>query len=134
MMYWNPDRTIVEKIVFHERLSNVIQKDEWIIDGNYGSTIELRLQACDTVFFLDYPTEICLEGIRERREKARSDMPWIEKIDEEDAEFIEFIVNFNLHSRPAIVELLNKYSDKTIRIFKNRNDADAFLKSLKTKE
>jgi hypothetical protein len=23
---------------------------QWIIDGNYGSTMELRLTACDTVF------------------------------------------------------------------------------------
>lgn len=51
MMNWNTDRTTVDKSVFRERLLNTIQKSEWIIDGNYGSTIELRLQACDTVIF-----------------------------------------------------------------------------------
>lgn len=130
MMYWNANRTIVEKFIFRERLSAIIQNDEWIIDGNYGSTVELRLQACDTVFFLDYSTDICLEGVRERRGKARSDMPWVESVDEEDAEFIEFIKNFNLQSRPEIIDLLNKYSDKDIHILKNRNDADEFLESL----
>lgn len=49
--------------------------DEWIIDGNYGSTIELRLQACDTVVFLDYSTNICLDGIKKRRGKPRTDIP-----------------------------------------------------------
>ena len=91
MMNWNSDRTTVDKAVFRERLTNTIQMDEWIIDGNYGSTIELRLQACDTVIFLDYPLNVCLDGIKERRGKARTDMPWIENEDEEDAEFIEFI-------------------------------------------
>lgn len=127
MMNWNSDRTTVEKSVFLERLSDAIQRDKWIIDGNYGSTIELRLQACDTVIFLDYPLDICIDGIRKRRGKPRTDMPWIESENEEDTEFIEFVKNFNSESRPQILDLLNKYSDKVIYIFKNRGEADRFL-------
>ena len=125
MMYWNADKTTVEKSVFLERLSVVLEKDEWIIDGNYGSTMELRMAACDTVFFLDYPLDVCLNGIKERRGKPRSDMPWIET--EEDAEFIEFIKSYNEQQKPKVLELLEKYSDKNIVIFKSREQADAFL-------
>ena len=132
MMYWNADKTTVEKSVFLERLSAVLEKDEWIIDGNYGSTMELRMVACDTVFFLDYPLEICLDGIKERRGKPRSDMPWIET--EEDAEFIEFIKNYEEQQKPKVLELLKKHSDKNIIIFKSRDQADAFLKKLLLKE
>ena len=125
MMYWNADKTTVEKSVFLERLSAVLEKDEWIIDGNYSSTMELRMVACDTVIFLDYPLDVCLDGIRERRGKPRSDMPWIET--EEDSEFIEFIKNYNEQQKPKVLELLEKYSDKNIIIFKGREQADAFL-------
>ena len=125
MMYWNADRTTVENSVFLERLSAVLEKDEWIIDGNYSSTMELRMVACDTVIFLDYPLEICLDGIKERRGKPRSDMPWIET--EEDAEFIEFIKSYNEQQKPKVLELLEKYSDKNIVIFKSREQTDAFL-------
>ena len=125
MMYWNADKTTVEKSVFLERLSAVLEKDEWIIDGNYGSTMELRMAACDTAIFLDYPLDVCLDGIKERRGKPRSDMPWIET--EEDAEFIEFIKNYNEQQKPKVLELLEKYSDKNIVIFKSREQADAFL-------
>ena len=125
MMYWNADKTTVEKSLFLERLSAVLEKDEWIIDGNYGSTMELRMVACDTVIFLDYPLEVCLDGIKERRGKPRSDMPWIET--EEDAEFIEFIKNYNEQQKPKVLELLKKHSDKNIIIFKSREQADAFL-------
>ena len=125
MMYWNADRTTVENSVFLERLSAVLEKDEWIIDGNYSSTMELRMVACDTVIFLDYPLEICLDGIKERRGKPRSDMPWIET--EEDAEFIEFIKNYEEQQKPKVLELLKKHSDKNIIIFKSREQADAFL-------
>lgn len=78
MMYWNPDKTIVDKSVFRERLAKAISQEKWIIDGNYGSTLELRMEACDTVIFLDYPLEVCLEGIQMRKGKPRPDMPWIE--------------------------------------------------------
>ena len=104
--------------------------DEWIIDGNYGSTMELRLQACDTVIFLDYPLDVCLEGIKARRGKPRPDMPWIENEDEEDAEFIAFIKNFNFQSRPEVMELLVKYSYKDIYVFKSRNETEEFLNLL----
>ena len=125
MMYWNADKTTVEKSVFLKRLSVVLEKDEWIIDGNYGSTMELRMAVCDTVIFLDYPLDVCLDGIKERRGKPRSDMPWIET--EEDAEFIEFIKNYNEQQKPKVLELFKKHSDKNIIIFKSREQADAFL-------
>ena len=125
MLYWNADRTTVEKEVFRQRLAQVLRQPAWIIDGNYASTMELRLQECDTVFFLDYPVEICLEGIRERRGKKRSDIPWVEI--EEDAEFLEFIRNFQTQSRPQIFELLEKYPHKSIHRFTGREEATAFL-------
>ena len=125
MMYWNADKTTVEKSVFLERLSVALEKDEWIIDGNYGSTMELRMAACDTVIFLDYPLDVCLDGIKERRGKPRSDLPWIET--EDDEEFIEFIKSYNEQQKPRVLELFKKYSDKDIIIFKSREQADAFL-------
>lgn len=128
MLYWNADKTTVDKPVFLKRLTAVLEQNQWIIDGNYGSTMELRLQACDTVIFLDYPPQVCLSGIRERRGKARSDIPWVET--SEDAEFTEFVMRFNSQSKPQILELLRKRSHKNIYIFTNRAQADEFLAQL----
>ncbi len=129
MMNWNADRTIVEKEVFMSRLQDAISQDSWIIDGNYNGTMEMRVQACDTVFLLDYPLEVCLSGIQERKGKPRSDMPWIEPADEDDEEFITFIKDFREKSRPRIIELLKKY-DREVNHFTSRADADAFLQKL----
>ena len=126
MMFWNADKTTVEKSVFLDRLSAVLEKDEWIIDGNYSSTMELRMEKCDTVFFLDYPTDVCLDGVKERRGKARDDIPWIEY--EEDIEFTEFIKSFNEQQKPKIIERLNKHSDKNIIVFTDRKQSEEFLK------
>ena len=128
-MYWNADKTCVEKSLFLKRLSDALQKDEWIIDGNYGSTMEKRLEVCDTVIFLDFPKELCIKGVLERRGKPRSDMPWIET--EEDAEFMEYIKSFNEQQRPQILELLKKYSGKSIVIFNSRDQEEEFINSKK---
>lgn len=128
MMYWNADRTVVSREVFRERLNTVLQQERWIIDGNYGSTMELRMEACDTVFFLDYPLEICLSGVAARKGRSRSDMPWEERVeDAPDEEFMELIHGFEKKNRPQILELLERYSHKDIIVFHSREEAQAYL-------
>ncbi len=127
MMFWNTDKTTVEKTVFLEKLRAVLQKDEWIIDGNYSATMELRIKQCDTVFFLDYPPDVCLQGIKERQGKPRSDMPWCDT--EDDVHFIEFVKNYNLESRPKVMELLQKNANKNVFVFTAREQAKDFLNS-----
>lgn len=131
MLYWNADKTTVPKEVFRARLKEILAKDEWIIDGNYASTMEWRMEACDTVFFLDMPVETCLEGVESRRGKPRPDMPWVET--EADEEFIAFISSFIAESRPKIMELLDSVNGKTVVKFKNRAQIAEFLDKLQEK-
>lgn len=128
MLFWNADKTTVEKSVFLERLLGVVEKDSWIIDGNYSNTLALRLEACDTVFFLDFETAVCLGGVKARRGKPRSDMPWIET--EEDAEFTAYIASFCKEKRPLLLRLLAEHPEKRLFVFKSREEADAFLADL----
>ncbi len=128
MLYWNSDKTTVSRETLIERMQPILEQEAWIIDGNYLSTMPLRIKKCDTVFFLDYPTELCLDGVKFRIGKPRPDMPWIET--EEDREFIEYIKSFSAESRPKILELLEKHSDKTIYIFKTREQSNDFLKGI----
>lgn len=129
MMYWNDDRTRVDRDVFYAKLQDILATDEWIIDGDYISTMELRMKRADTIIFLDYSLEICLQGARARVGQVRSDMPWVEVEKEVDSEFITRINNYNSEKRPIVIGLLNKYSDKTVVILKSRAQADEFIKN-----
>ena len=130
MMYWNADKSTVDRSIFLQRLTDALNKEAWIIDGNYTSTMELRMSRCDTVFFLDLPVEVCLDGVASRRGKPRTDMPWIEV--DEDTEFTDFIKKFNEQEAPRARALIEKYKDtKKIIIFKSREEADSFLTDLK---
>ena len=126
MMFWNSDKTTVTKEIFRSRLDEVLLQEQWIIDGNYASTMDLRMEKCDTVFFLDYPTDLCLKGIEERMNRPRSDIPWVET--EHDEEFLKFIENFQTESRPKIIDLLKKHSNKQIFVFKSRAEAEEYIK------
>lgn len=130
MLYWNADGTCVQKEVFLERLNQAVRQDAWIIDGNYGSTLELRMKACDTIIFLDYPLDVCLDGIQARRGQARSDIPWIEPTDNMDESFVEFVKDYRQTSRPGVMQMLQKYEDKNIIILKSRDEGNVFLKGL----
>lgn len=128
-IWHKPDKTHISREEFDKSISDVFSLNEWIIDGNYNRTIELRLKECDTVFLFDLPTEVCLQGAKDRIGKGRYDLPWIEN--EFDPEFEQFIRNFSNTSLPVIYDLIEKYKDeKHIFIFKSRKDADEFINKL----
>ncbi len=100
------DRTTVTQEEFDAKLKEILNKEKWIIDGNFSRTMEIRLKECDTVFFLDYPLEVCLEGAASRVGKEREEMPWIEE--EFDPEFKQWIVDFPKEKIPLIYNLIEK--------------------------
>lgn len=128
MIWHKADKTNVSREEFDQKLGEILKKECWIIDGNYQRTLELRLKECDTVFLMDFPTEICLIGAESRIGKKREDMPWVES--EFDEEFKQWIMDFSQDILPKTYELLEKYKDeKRIIIFKARCEIERFLKN-----
>lgn len=126
MIWHKPDKTNVSQEEFDRRLIEILQKDEWIIDGNYLRCMPLRLEYCDLIYFFDLPMEECLAGALDRIGTKREDMPWVEE--EADEEFMEYIRNFPNIQLPKIYELID-HSDKELIIFKSREDADEYLRN-----
>lgn len=127
-IWHKPDKTHIPREEFDKRITEIFSEPEWIIDGNYKRTIEMRLKECDTVFLFDLPVEICLQGVTERIGKGRYDLPWIET--EPDPEFIKFIAEFPKDTLPYIYGLIDKYkSEKQVIIFKSREQSDEYLLS-----
>ncbi len=130
LFFWREDRTTVPRPEFLRHLEQVLREKRWIIDGNYGSTMERRVAACDTVYFLDYPLEVCLAGLRERKGRPRADAAFYFPSDEKNDAFYDFVANYNVESRPKVMELLSRYPDKEVVIFKSRDEANAYLASM----
>lgn len=129
MLWHREDKTTVEREEFDRRVAEILAEEEWIIDGNYLRTMEMRMKRCDTVFFLDYPLELCLEGVRARIGKKREDMPWVEE--ELDEEFRQWIEDFPRTQLPYLYELLDQYrAEKQVFVFKSRQEAGEYLNSV----
>ena len=128
MLWHRPDRTNVSQEEFDEKLRELLEKERWIIDGNYLRTMEMRLRACDTVFLLDYPLEVCLAGAKARIGKEREDLPWVER--ELDPEFRQWILDFSRDQMPQIRELQEKYREKDWICFRSREEAEEYLLGL----
>ena len=89
----------------------------WIMDGNYGGTLDVRLAAADTVIFLDLPPTLCVARVvwrwlryagRTRPDMARG-CP--ERL---DVKFLRWIWNYPRTNRPSILEKLARLEGKRV--------------------
>lgn len=128
-LWHKADRTHITREEFDRVLAEWLARPAWILDGDYSRTLPQRLEACDTVFFLDFPLEVCLAGVENRRGAQRPDMPWVEE--ELDAEFLQYILDFGQAQLPAIRAMLEPYRGRRqILTFRSRAGADAWLNAL----
>jgi adenylate kinase family enzyme len=78
-LYWSPGWVEPDKDAWKRQVQRLIGRERWILDGNYGGTLDLRLAACDTVIFLDLPRVVCLWRVVRRSMahggRARADLP-----------------------------------------------------------
>ena len=130
MIKHKPDRTEILREEFNIKLAEIIKMPEWIIDGNYQRTLEVRMEEADTIILFDLPTEVCLDGAKARIGTKREDLPWIETEETFEGGFKQFIEDFSEKRLPEIYSLLKKYRDKEIVVFRSREDADVFISLL----
>jgi len=94
--YWKPGWVATGKEEWVDKIKKMMEGEQWIIDGNYNSSLELRYQAADLILFLDMNRFVCLYSAWKRHGKKRSDLPEYleEKKDKEFLEFLLWIWNF----------------------------------------
>lgn len=125
-IWWKSDGTHILRDEFDGKLRQLFETDYWILDGDYSRTYKMRMDACDTIVFLNYSKEQCMEGIHERVATERNDCP-INVIDEG---LLREIEKYDTINRNEILELLQEYQEKEIYVFHTREEADLFLDAL----
>lgn len=131
-LYWKKGWEKRGKALFLKDLQSHLQQSSWIIDGNFDSTLPLRMQYADLVICLDVPRIQSLQGVTTRWFKhfgrTRVDMAvgCPEKV---DMEFLQFVWTYQEKIRPHILQQLRESSVDTI-IFKSRKSVKAWLKNL----
>lgn len=77
-LFWKPNWEGVPKEEQRTVQNELVKGEKWIIDGNYGGTMDIRINAADTIIFLDIHRTICVyrafKRIVQYRNKTRPDM------------------------------------------------------------
>jgi len=124
-LYWQPNWVRTANEEWENILNNLCKNEQWIIDGNYKSTLDIRLKACDTVIFLDVNRFVCIYRAI-KRTLISSHRPDMAKGCKErfNMEFIKFLWCYPATIRPVILKRLNAIKeDKNVIIAKSAKQA-----------
>ena len=121
---------------FDTLLGREMEKDAWIIDGNYSRTLRVRMARADTVFWFDFSGIRCLWGVIGRfvrdygrtRDDMGGDCPEIFNL--EKLRFFHYTLWGARKTHDKIAVLLGEFPDKRVIAFKTRKQADRFLDAL----
>ena len=134
--YWKPGWVKPSNEEWVATVAELIQRERWIIDGNFGGTLDQRVARCDTIIFLDMSRLLCLWRIVKRRltylNIARPDMA--KGCDEKvDFEFVSWVWNYSRRTRPRILSMMQINSERKRMVWlQSPGDVKRFLHSLKS--
>jgi adenylate kinase family enzyme len=131
-LFWLPGWVERDREEGGAELAGVLAGERWIIDGNYGSTLPMRLARADTVVWLDYSTWLCLGRVLKRwwqfRGRARPDMT--EGCPENlNLEFLLYVLNFRRAWQHRNAAALQQFNGQVLR-FANSHLAAEWLGQL----
>ena len=119
----------VTKEEWQEIQKKLVKKKTWIMDGTYLSSLKPRIEAADTVIFLDTPAHVsiyrALQRYLKNKGKVRADLKdgMHEKI---DLRFIRKIITF---STTKVTKYVSKYPHIKTIFLKNKQDIESYLNS-----
>lgn len=116
---WQEGWVETSKADLHSRLADAVAGEEWLIEGNYGSTLGPRLERADTVIYLDFPISLCLRRLLRRiithHGRSRPDMP--DNCPERfDPAFFWYVMNWNSGPRLRTEAQIVPYAAKLVRL------------------
>lgn len=130
-LFWKPNWTPTAKEEQRKVQNELVKQEEWIIDGNYNGTMDIRLNAVDTIIFVDINRVICIYRVFKRmiqyRGKSRPDMA--EGVNERfDFDFLKWVWDYPKTKKPVVLEKLEQLpNDKKVIILKSPREVQLFL-------
>lgn len=110
-IYYDQDWNPLTQPEFAARQEKLVTEPAWIIEGNYASTLPIRLTAADTVIFLDLPALTCLWGILQRRWRYRGGQHHnVGVYDRITGSFVRYIWRYRRTTAPRVRTLIAEHA------------------------
>jgi adenylate kinase family enzyme len=133
--YWKPNWTPTETSEWPAIVSEMAAREQWIIDGNFHATMEVRLKSADLIIYLDFPRRVCLWRVLKRwlhyMGQTRPDMgPGCRE--QMDWEFLKWVWRFPKDIRPKVIDYVNRFGEgKRVEVLRCAADVDRFLQNFR---
>ncbi|MEM6769010.1 MAG: AAA family ATPase [Bacteroidota bacterium] len=133
--YFGPDWTEPSQEVWRARVAKLVERDAWVMDGNFSGTFDLRMPRTDTIVFLNRSTWRCLWRVLKRTVKYYGTVrPGSAPGCKErfDGEFLHYVLMYNATRRPGIFRTLQEQEQAGKEVFVLRSDDEVqnFLASV----
>ncbi|MDI1460611.1 topology modulation protein [Catellatospora sp. KI3] len=128
-VYYDEDWRPLPHEDFVAEQQRLTAQGRWIIEGNYASTLPVRLAAADTAILLDLPAITCLWGIVQRRMRYRGGQhPRDGVYDRITWGFIRYVAGYRRSMRPRVRAAVAEHGSHARAItLASRREADDFL-------
>jgi adenylate kinase family enzyme len=128
-VYYDDDWSTMDPDKFAALQEDLVAADKWVIDGNYASTLPIRLKRADTVIFLDLPAVTCLWGIAQRRWEYRGGQHDNTGVyDRITWSFITYVWTYRREMAPRVRALIAEHAQHAdVRIITSRRAANQML-------
>jgi adenylate kinase family enzyme len=132
-LYWRAGWVPTPTREWNALVAELAAGDRWVMDGNYGGTLDVRLARADTVIFLDLPRAVCLWGIVSRwvryRGRTRPDLaPGCPE--QMNWEFIVWVWQYPSRRRGDVLARLGRLRGVSVVILRSRAAVRAFVAGL----
>ncbi len=133
--FWKPNWEAAQDEEWDQRVAEFAAGEEWIIDGNYSRTLDLRLRRADLIIWLDMPRRVCLYRVIKRwiqyygRTRPDLNEGCPEKI---DWAFLRWIWNYPTRTRSRTIGKLQELEPhQQVIIIKNSKQLHAYIEQLR---
>jgi adenylate kinase family enzyme len=135
--FWHPGWVGTDLQEWIPQVEQFAAGSSWIIDGNYRSTLDIRLKRADTVIFLDLPRWVCVwRAIKRRFQYLNRQRPDVaegcqEKVlDPAFPQFLHWVWNYPNRARPVVLRTVKRLPDEKRFIWlKSTAEVGQFLTS-----
>jgi len=126
-LFWKPGWVETPREEWRAIQTDLVARNSWIIDGNYGATLDIRLSRAETVVFLDFSRTLCLRRALLRAIRNHGKPTQAEGCPETfDVAFYRWIWNYPKDSRPVVLAAINEHAQDA-QVFTPRQPPDAQL-------
>jgi adenylate kinase family enzyme len=110
-LHWRPGWVETPNEEFRPLQTELVAKDEWIIDGNYYNSYDIRFARADTVIYLALPRRICLSRVLRRVVRNwHHDVQARGCPEHFDWSFLQWLWRFPRNVRPGLDEALARHA------------------------